>query len=1225
MTPALRYTVYLFDGPRAGLTPKPSSYRMCIYDSAQNSDGSTYSPTPPVIKQPKFSIEENSAGSLQFTLLHNATALLHVSTASNPEPHLIDDTPRPITTYIFLKQTEIVLTRSVMYDTKPGQTAPEIKTEEIWAGRISSIKKDFYGNWNIFAEGELSYLNDFTTDAGTFSVNNPTVILTSLINQYNTKVKTFLTSEYTVGNDRAIAFLPIDRTFEVFTVSTGITYTPGVSIKDLATTFEVQSGESFWTAMQNLLDQFGGHFEITKTIRNVTINGTVVQRTRRLISWYANNEYHKYNAITSQAIRFGTNLLDYTEELDATEMFTVIRPLGATNTKTTKNETTGEETSVTTTVDITSVNGGSPYFYTNDVVDKYGCIEKVVTWGDIQQPDALFAVAKAYYNDLHIGEPNITINAYDLKNLLSLSDESPSLPDKESIKQIDSLFLYDKVAIISPYHGYTSSSKQVPITKIEIPLDKFPTDTVYTMSTKAPPRNSLLPGSSIKQLKKETEKNTDEVNKIVDPGHTKPDYTPEYVVPTSGELGIDENTPHWPMIFLNRATPYMTGDFQAANVDDGKGPLITLGVTITCVCCDPDDPSKSKKVSKLIDITQSIPYKKAKINTKTIQGGIVPSSTGALSGFFSDDITNTQAITRGRTASQNISNWYELMRPRTGSDATVLTPFTSGYASQYSIPGPEINASQPWSHLYSGKEPEWNGIYDWKNPTSSDSKLHFFTWNDQPGSNTSIIDFLNTRLPSSAVSALTNNGMSLSVGENTSYVYIALNNPEYSSQGGPEKYYFPLFNYKSVASPSQETYNLCTIGILEYNGAFVVYAKAWSSGSYSAQGSLSYINNKIPHISDDTQKLNNSLLEKGVFNGRGSGHPYYVFREGNVTSGAFEIEGETTNPGVTSTYEYIDGICILYEAPTASSETAVSYLKRYLSVDSSGQPKWSEAQFESTVVPYATSIVESIALSARPYATNYDYDAQYGLLDRQRIDLFTKAEQEAVPVLIITPSKDAGTSSDAYSAIVGAIAYGQSVRIDAAGIASNYSDISAIGQPFMIGQDSYLYLKPGQSYQSVPGLVHYDETRKSPICLMSKCGGLQTKQVANNVYMQLCGASEGMDMSTSTAWQGHNVIVPKPKKEGDNPYLFTHKNPDAAPSSRTLIGVQPVSSGGVTYNREWYDGQDLIDIDKIDLDKDVEMVIPEIRTQYRRFVVVGDSLYLKVGGAVYIKTPPANE
>lgn len=1214
MTPALRYTVYLFDGPRAGLTPKPTSYHMCIYDSAQNSDGSTYSPTPPAIKQPKFSIEENSAGSLEFTLLHDATALLYVSTASVPEPHLIDDTPRPITTYIFLKQTEIVLMRSVMYDTKPGQTAPEIKTEEIWAGRISSIKKDFYGNWKVFAEGELSYLNDFTTDAGVFSIKDPKVILNTLINQYNAKVQTFSASP--VGESRAIAFLPIDRTFEVFTVSTGISYAPGLDIKDLATTFEVQSGESFWTAMQNLLDQFGGHFEITKTIRDVTINGAVVQRTRRLISWYANNEYHKYNATTSQAIRFGTNLLDYTEELDATEMFTVIRPLGATNTTTTKNETTGEEITETKTVDITSVNK-SPYFYTKDVVDKYGCIEKVVTWGDIQEPEDLLAVAKAYYNDLHIGEPNITINAYDLKNLLSLSDESPSLPDKESIKQIDSLFLYDKVAIISPYHGYTSSSKQVPITKIEIPLDKFPTDTVYTMSTKAPPRNSLLPGSSIKQLKKETEKNTDEVNKIVDPGHTKPDYTPEYVTPTSGELGIDENTPHWPMIFLNRATPYMTGDIGTIT---GEATInISVSLTFTCQCYNSSDPNTVIPVTQTVNVSETLPVNSVGISSKTIQGGILPTSTGALSGFFSDDITNTQAITRGRTASQNISNWYELMRPRTGSDTTVLTPFTSGYASQYSIPGPEINASQPWSHLYSGGEPEWNNIYDWSKPTSSNSKLHFFTWNDQPdNSTTTIIDFLNTYLPSSAVSALTNNGMSLQVKDDGSSVYLALNNPEYSTQGGPEKYYFPLFNYKPVASPTEETYNLCTIGVLEYHGVTVLYAKAWSSGSYSSTGTLSYINYKIPHLYDDLsiRRQDNDLAQSGI-------DPETV-TEGQQTL-LVTVMGDSP-VGVTSTYYYdSDGICHVGGSGAGTSETRLSFLNRYLSTDSSGRAKYSVNAVDTQIVPQVTSYAETIMHSFRPKARGHDVPVQRELLENQRTDLFTKMEQEAVPVLIITPSKDAGTSSDAYGAIVGTIAYGQSVRIDAAGTASNYSNIGAVGQPFMIGQDSYLYLKPGQSYQSVPGVVHYDETRKSPICLMSKCGGLQTKQVANNVYMQLSGAPEGMDTSTATAWQGHNVIVPKPKKEGDNPYLFKHKNPDAAPGSRSLIASQPVSSGGVTYNREWYDGPDLIDVDKIDLDKDVEMVIPEIRTQYRRFVVEGDSLYLKVGGAVYIKTPPANE
>ena len=95
--------------------------------------------------------------------------------------------------------------------------------------------------------------------------------------------------------------------------------------------------------------------------------------------------------INDQVIRYGVNLADYSKTQDATELFTALIPIGA-DLETTSSD--GE--SITTAVDITSVNGGKDFIYDEDAVRKYGWIFQQHKWEDVTLPENLIKKARAY-------------------------------------------------------------------------------------------------------------------------------------------------------------------------------------------------------------------------------------------------------------------------------------------------------------------------------------------------------------------------------------------------------------------------------------------------------------------------------------------------------------------------------------------------------------------------------------------------------------------------------------------------------------------------------------------------------------------------------------------------------------------------------------------------------------------------------------------------------------
>lgn len=124
--------------------------------------------------------------------------------------------------------------------------------------------------------------------------------------------------------------------------------------------------------------------------------------------------------------------------------------LGATEDDPETDETiTGLESYVT----VESVNQGSIFVSSSELVDKYGWIIQIVNFDDASEPAELLERAKKYLLDLQLGAMQLELSALDLHYL------NPEIKD---------IRLLDKIRVLSRPHHLDA---WFTLTRLEIPLD----------------------------------------------------------------------------------------------------------------------------------------------------------------------------------------------------------------------------------------------------------------------------------------------------------------------------------------------------------------------------------------------------------------------------------------------------------------------------------------------------------------------------------------------------------------------------------------------------------------------------------------------------------------------------------------------------------------------------------------------------------------------------------
>lgn len=271
--------------------------------------------------------------------------------------------------------------------------------EEVFNGRITGCKIDFYNRKQITCEGQLAYLNDSIQRPAEYHDVTVRGYLETLIAEHNKQVakdKQFKVGIVTVtdSNDSLYRYTNYNSTMK--------------EIKE------------------DLVDDLGGYLRV----RNV--NGTAYL-----------DYISDYDNVSTQSIEFGENLLDFSRNTDVTDIATVFIPLGA---KLEESPIAALEQRLT----IESVNGGSDSLVNSEAVKKFGYITKTITWDEVTTPQMLLYKANKYIADYQWDSMTLEVNAVDM-HWTDADIEQFKLADKikvhSSLHGLDRYFPLSKMSI----------------------------------------------------------------------------------------------------------------------------------------------------------------------------------------------------------------------------------------------------------------------------------------------------------------------------------------------------------------------------------------------------------------------------------------------------------------------------------------------------------------------------------------------------------------------------------------------------------------------------------------------------------------------------------------------------------------------------------------------------------------------------------------------------------
>lgn len=212
--------------------------------------------------------------------------------------------------------------------------------ELIFRGRPYAPSRNLYRNNTIMCEGELAFLNDTTQEPFEF-YGTVKELFTKMINTHNSKVS-------------------VEKQFKVGIVNV---------TNNTAEGYITRSSEdplNTWKFLNDkFLDPLGGYINLRHQS-----DGTYIDYLAEL------------NFEAEQPIEQCVNLVDAREEVTSAELATAIMPLGAK-----LKDESGNETGKRLTIE--SVNSGKTFIESNEGIEEYGRIERVVIHDDITLPSNL--------------------------------------------------------------------------------------------------------------------------------------------------------------------------------------------------------------------------------------------------------------------------------------------------------------------------------------------------------------------------------------------------------------------------------------------------------------------------------------------------------------------------------------------------------------------------------------------------------------------------------------------------------------------------------------------------------------------------------------------------------------------------------------------------------------------------------------------------------------------
>lgn len=264
--------------------------------------------------------------------------------------------------------------------------------EFLWGGRVLQDYFDFWNNRKLVCEGELAFLND--------SIQPPKRYDTSTS---HTTIESFFYALIDIHNSQ----VEENRRFEKGMV----TVTDGDQTTDSNEIYRFTNYETTLACINDkLVERLKGHIRVRH------------QDGKRYLDYISDDTL----ATNSQVVRFGVNLLDFSKDIDMSELATVIVPRG--------NRLDIDET------DSRYIEGLEPYLTVEELGEKqeegqvwhdnksmfvknptavsnFGWVCAVVDWPNVTNADTLYSKAVKYLKDEQYEKMTLEIQALDMKYL----------------------------------------------------------------------------------------------------------------------------------------------------------------------------------------------------------------------------------------------------------------------------------------------------------------------------------------------------------------------------------------------------------------------------------------------------------------------------------------------------------------------------------------------------------------------------------------------------------------------------------------------------------------------------------------------------------------------------------------------------------------------------------------------------------------------------------------
>ena len=262
-------------------------------------------------------------------------------------------------------------------------------TVQLFSGRVIEITEDFTLVRTITCEGLLAVLADSVFRPATYNVTLQELVQ-AMIDSHNSQVEA--SKQLTIGT---------------------------ITIEDEYVYRAYEGYETTISRLMDLVDSYGGYMTVTKQQ-----DGTLYFDWREQIA-----------GLNSQGIDFGQNMIDLTQEESATDIVTILVPLGAE-----VQNADGTQSRLT----IANVNGGLDYIVNDDGVAEFGQVVGVQVWDDVTVDSILKSKAETWLDAQVQNRVSINVNAVDLAYANSMIDYfmiGQTIPVKSAVHGVDQNFV----------------------------------------------------------------------------------------------------------------------------------------------------------------------------------------------------------------------------------------------------------------------------------------------------------------------------------------------------------------------------------------------------------------------------------------------------------------------------------------------------------------------------------------------------------------------------------------------------------------------------------------------------------------------------------------------------------------------------------------------------------------------------------------------------------------